>query len=52
MGKKELVTLIVFLMSCDCYCSVVLLHGAIGRSAVCDRGSSLPYSLTFLHIDM
>ena len=24
----------VFLMSCDCYCSVALPHGAVSRSAV------------------
>ena len=26
--KRELVALLVFLMSCDYYCSVALLHGA------------------------
>ena len=33
-------TLIVFLMSCDCKCSVALPHGAVGWSAVCDCGTS------------
>ena len=28
--------LIAFSMSCDCFCSVALHHGAIGRSTVCD----------------
>ena len=28
--------LFVFLMSCFCYCSVALPHGAMGLSAVCD----------------
>ena len=36
--KRELVALLVFLMFCDYYCSVVLLHGATGWSAVCDCG--------------
>ena len=38
--------LIVFLMSCDCYCSVALPHAAVGWSAVCDCGISWTYSLT------
>ena len=29
-------TLIAFLMSCDCLCSVAHHHGAIGRSTVCN----------------
>ena len=29
-------TFIVFLMSCDRYCFVALLHGAVGWSARCD----------------
>ena len=33
--------LIVFLMSCYCYCSVALPHCAMGWSAVCD------YVITF-----
>ena len=32
--------LIVFLMSCDCKCSVSLPHGVVGWSAVCDCGMS------------
>ena len=42
MGKERAacVTLIVFLVSCDCKCSVSLLHGAVGWSAVCDCGNS------------
>ena len=39
-------TLIVFLMYCDCYCSVGLLHCVVGWSAVCDCVISLSYSLT------
>ena len=34
--KAGCFTLIVFLMSCDCYCSVALPQGAMGCSAVCD----------------
>ena len=30
--------LLVFLVSCDCYCSVAIPHGAVGWSAVCDCG--------------
>ena len=33
-------TLIVFLMSCDCQCSMTLPLCAVGRSAVCDCGIS------------
>ena len=29
-------TLFVFLVSCDCYYTVALPHGAVGWSAVCD----------------
>ena len=32
--------LIVFLMFCDCECSVALHHCAVGWSAVCDCGIS------------
>ena len=41
-------TLIVVLMSCQCWCSVVLPHCAMGWSAVCDLGISFSYSLTIL----
>ena len=34
-------------MSCDCYHSVALPHGAVGWSAVCDCGMSRSYSLAF-----
>ena len=35
MGKRELVALLfVFLVSSDCYCSVVIYHSAVGRSAI------------------
>ena len=37
MGKRELVAL---LMSCFCYCSVVLPHDAVGWSTVCHCGIS------------
>ena len=30
--------LIVYLLSCDCKCSVSLSHGVVGWSAVCDCG--------------
>ena len=30
--------LIVILMPCDCWCSVVLLYRGMGQSAVCDCG--------------
>ena len=39
MGMRERAgcfTLIVFQMSCACYCSVSLPRGAVGWSAVCD----------------
>ena len=41
--------LTVFLMSYDSYCSVALPHGAVGCSAVCDLGISLPYTLASLY---
>ena len=31
--------LIVFLIACDCKCSVALPHNAVGWSAACDCGS-------------
>ena len=36
-------------MSCECYCSVALPHGAVGwyMYAVCDCGNSWSYSFTF-----
>ena len=42
MGKRKLISLLlpVFLMSCDCKCSVALPHGAMGWSAVYDYGMS------------
>ena len=36
---------IVFWMSCYCKCPVVLPHGAVGWSAVCDCCFSLSYLL-------
>ena len=35
---NECFTLIAFLISCDCYCSVALPHGGVTQSAVCDCG--------------
>ena len=35
-------------MSCDCYCSVALPHGAVSWSAVCDCDISQSNSLAFL----
>ena len=34
-------------MSCGCFCSLPLPHGAVSLSAVCNCGISLSYSLTF-----
>ena len=46
MGKRGgCFTLFVFLVPCVCY--VALPYGARGRSAVCDCGISLSYSLAF-----
>ena len=39
--RKMVAYLSIYLVSCDCYCSVALLHGAVGRSAVCNCGNSL-----------
>ena len=44
MGKRELVALLVFLVSHDCY--MALPHDTMGLSAVCDCGISWSYSLT------
>ena len=41
-------TLDVFLLSCGCYCSVPLPHGAMGWSVVCDNDISCSYSHTFV----
>ena len=41
------ITLVVFLMSCGYWCSVALLGGDMGWSAVCDYGISWSYSLAF-----
>ena len=38
--RADCFALIVFLMSCDCWRSVALPHGAVGWSAVCDCGIS------------
>ena len=46
--KTGCFTLIVYLVFCDCYCSVALSYGVVGWSAVCDCGISLSYSLAFL----
>ena len=50
LGKREQVALlfIVVLASNGCYCSLVLPHGAVAWSALCDCGTSWSYSLTFL----
>ena len=40
--EREMVAyLSIYLVSCDCYYSLALLHGAVGRSAVCNCGNSL-----------
>ena len=36
--RADCFILIVFLLSCDCKCSVSLPHGVVGWSAVCDCG--------------
>ena len=38
MGERELVALVVFLTSCDCWCSVAFPHVALSKSAVFDCG--------------
>ena len=38
--RADCFALIVFLMSCDCWCSVALPHGVVGWSAVRDCGIS------------
>ena len=43
-------TLIVFLMSCGCYCSLPLPHIDVGWSAVCDCEISWSYSSFFKKI--
>ena len=47
-------TLIIFLMSCDCYCSVAHPRGAMGWSAVCDCGISrfLTYLENYMLLQM
>ena len=40
-------TLIVFLVFCDCYCSVALPRGAVGWSSVCDCCISWSYSFIY-----
>ena len=37
-GKKELIAFLVLRVSCYCKCSVILPHGAVGWSALCDCG--------------
>ena len=43
--KAGYFTFIVFLMSCDCCCSLPLLYAAVGLSAVYDCGISWSYLL-------
>ena len=52
MGKGELVcfTLIVFLMSCGCSCSVAFPNGSMCWSAVYDCGIFYSYLLAFLKL--
>ena len=46
LGKRVgCFTIIVFLMSCSCKCSVSLPCGAVGRPTVCDCVISWSYSL-------
>ena len=41
---------IVFLMFCDCQCSIALPNSAVSWFAVCDCGYSRPYSFIVLDI--
>ena len=52
MGKREslLLFLIVFLMFCDCKCSVTLPHGAVDWSAVSDCRTFDQTYLLFINI--
>ena len=45
--ESWLLYLIVFLLSCGCYCSVSLPPGVMGWSVVCDCDISWSYSITF-----
>ena len=45
--KAYCFAVIVWQMFCYYKCSLALLHGAVGLSAVCDCGISWSYSLTF-----
>ena len=45
-------TLIVFLMSCDCYCSVALHRGAVGWYAVFDCGLIYFFHANGMNLDL
>ena len=50
-GKKvDYFTWFVYLMYCDCNCSVDLPHGAMGWTAVCYCGIFQSFSLTLLKV--
>ena len=53
MGKKRAgyFTLFVFLLSCDCNCSIALPHGGVGWSVVCDCCIARSYSLAFFYVN-
>ena len=38
--RADCFTLFVFMVSCDCYCSVALPHVVVGWSVMCDYGIS------------
>ena len=45
--RADCFILIVFLVSCNFWCSVALSHGNVGLSVVYDCGISYSYSLIF-----
>ena len=50
--REDWMLYFALLVSCGCYCSVVLSGDAVGWSAVCDCYISFLHSLTFLSIDI
>ena len=55
--KRKIKLIVLLLLSKRCIvtrfkCSMALPHGAVSWSAVCDRGISRSYSLTFWETDI